>query len=203
MRRHRGVVNMDAQVTTLARVRLAGPADEQQVIRLLLLSHAENGVQPADNAKVLWHIRRCLFAHLIPPEDTGPRGVFGVIGPVGALEAVIMIMIGVYWYTTEKHLEEFLIFVDPNFRNGNVRHGQLLIEWAKEQARKTKLKLFTGVLSNSRTEAKCRLYRRKLSKVGEYFMYNGTDEPDFNSDLLTGPPLPRPQLVRSSSAAVA
>lgn len=193
---------MDVVVNTFARVRIAGPRDEQEVIRLLLLSHAENGIQPADNAKVIWYIRRFLYSHLIPPEDTGVRGVFGVIGPVGALEAVIMIAVSGYWYTTERHLEEFLVFVDPNYRNSSVRHGQLLIDFAKDQARKTKLKLLTGIMTNSRTDAKCRLYRRKLQKIGEYFCFcpEGV-EPMFNSDILTGPPLPR--LVRSSSAAVA
>lgn len=181
-------------------VRVAGPADEQEVIRLLLLSHAENGLQKASNAKVLMYVKRYLWPHLIPDNDMGPRGCFGVIGRVGALEAVVMLTIGNYWYSDEKHLEEYLVFVDPNFRQGDVRHGTLLIEWAKKQARDCSLKLITGIMTNNRTEAKCRLYRRKLTKIGEFFMYNGSEEPDFNSDLLTGKPGP---LVQSSSAAVA
>lgn len=192
---------MDATVSSLAKVRVGGPADEQEIIRLLLLSHAENGLQPASNEKVLHYVKRLCNPHLIPDNDWGPRGVFGVIGRVGALEAVIMIVIGSYWYTEERHLEEYLVFIDPNYRFGQTRHGQLLIDWAKGQARSCNLKLLTGIISNSRTEAKCRLYRRKLTKVGEFFLYNGTEDPDFNSDLLTGTPTPRTQVTAGSSMA--
>ena len=195
-------MNMEAEVTPLVQVRKALPADEQQVIKLLLLSHAENGIQEADNWKVLWHVRRLIYPWLIAQDDTGPAGVFGVIGPLGGrLEAVIMLVIGQFWYTSQKHLEEYLVFVHPDFRNSHTRHGQLLIDFAKDQANRTKLKLMTGVMSNSRTEAKCRLYRRRLMKIGEYFMFNGSDEPDFNSDFLTGVPAP-PRLVQSSSSAM-
>lgn len=174
-------------------VRVAGPADESEVCRLLLLAHAENAVMPASNEKVLYFVRRFLNGHRIPDDDSGPRGVFGVIGLVGALEALVMIGIGNFWYTLDRHLEEYVVFVDPNFRTSGLRgatgHGIALIEWAKGQSRRTGLRLVTGILSNHRTEAKCRLYRRMLPKVGEYFYYtpDGDDLPRFTSDEMTGP----------------
>jgi hypothetical protein len=183
--------------TQRADVRLGGPADEQEVCRLLLLAHAENAVFPASNERVIYHVRRFLNPHRIPKEDIGPRGVFGVIGKVGELAGVCMLGIGQMWYADQRHVEEYVIFVDPNYRSGSLGYANALIQWAKLQAHQAQKKLLTGILSNHRTEAKVRLYRRVLPKVGEYFLYNPNDDPDFYADLLTGPG----SLVLGSSAA--
>jgi hypothetical protein len=162
-------------------VRVAGPADYQEVCRLLMLAHAENAIFKENPTKVDWYIRRCLWARNIPEQDIGPRGCFGVIGNVGALEAIVMLVISTMWYTDQSHLEEYLVFVDPTCRRGQARHGIALVNWAKAQSDRTGLPLLTGILSNHRTEGKCRLYRRLVPKVGEFFLYG-----HFASDELTG-----------------
>jgi hypothetical protein len=108
-----------------------------------------------------------------------------------------MLSIACFWYTDKQHLEEFLMYVDPNYRKGSPRHGLALVNWAKAQVPKTGLPLLTGILSNHRTEAKCRLYRRSLPRIGEYFFYDGSAVPHFHSDELTGPG----SLVAASSMA--
>jgi hypothetical protein len=44
-----------------------------------------------------------------------------------------------------------------------------LVQWMKDQVEATQLPLVTGIISNHRTEAKCRLYRQMLPKIGEFF----------------------------------
>jgi hypothetical protein len=181
-------------------VRIAGPADESEVYRLMLLAHAEISIFPHSNERVVWYVRRFLFGHQLHPDDTGPRGVIGVIGPVGALRALTMVGLGQYWYTDSRHLEEYLVFVDPEHRKDSARYGPTLIEWLKERSRSTGLPLLTGILSNHRTEAKVRLYQRMLPQIGAYFFYNPIfrEVPVFHSDTVTGPG----SMLKSSSLAL-
>ena|SRR5712675_1124810 len=149
-------------------VRIAGPQDYDEVWRLLMASHAENGIFPLAEDKVRWFVNRILYPETIPANDTGTRGVMGVIGPVGAaLEAIVFIVIGTFWYSGDKHLEEMTVFVDPNHRRSG--HAVALLNWMKAQVELTGLPLMTGILSNHRTEAKCRLYQRQLPKMGEFY----------------------------------
>ena len=131
------------------------------------MGHKENGLFKLAPAKVQWIMQRMLYPNLIQPGDTGPRGAIGVIGPVGALEGLVFVTIGEYWYSDDKHIEEFIVFVDPECRKSE--HAQALIDWMRQQVEITKLPLVTGIISNHRTEAKCRLYKRMLPKVGEFF----------------------------------
>lgn len=148
-------------------VRVAGPDDGPEIWRLLHMGWKENGLFSLSPEKTQWFVQRMLFPHLIPPGDTGPRGAIGVIGPIGALEAMVFVTIGEYWYSSEKHLEEFIVYVDPECRKSG--HARALIDWMKEQVEETGLPLITGIVSTKRTEAKCRLYNQLLPKVGEFF----------------------------------
>lgn len=148
-------------------VRVAVPEDGKEIWRLFLQGHKENGLFTLAPDKVGWLLDRVLYPERILPGDLGPRGVIGVIGPVGNLEALILLMLGSYWYSHDRHLEEYLIYTDPEHRRS--RHAEALVHWMKEQVEITQLPLLTGVISNIRTEAKCRLYRRMLPKVGEFF----------------------------------
>lgn len=154
-------------MTSPSVVRLAVPADHNEIWRLFLQSHNENGLFSLAPEKVEWLLQRALYSDLIPLGDTGTRGVIGVIGSVGNLEGLVFLTIGTYWYSNDPHLEEFMVFVDPEFRRSE--HAQALVQWMKDQVEATKLPLVTGIISNIRTEAKCRLYRRMLPKAGEFF----------------------------------
>lgn len=161
-------------------VRIAGPNDRQEIWRLFLQGHRENGQFTLAPEKVDWFLTRALHPDQIQPWDTGPRGVVGVIGDVGKLEALVFVTIGTFWYSSDRHLEEFIVYVDPECRRSY--HARALIAWMKQQSDQTGLPLLTGVVSNQRTEAKVALYSRMLPKVGAFFLY---------------------QSVRASSAAVA
>lgn len=162
-------------------VRTAGPEDYQEVWRLFLQNHKENGLFEIAPQKVQWLLNRVLFPEAIPPGDTGTRGVIGVIGPVGALEALVFVTISEYWYSLQKHIAECTVYVDPECRKSG--HAVALVQWMKDQTEVTGLPLLTGIVSNHRTEAKCRLYRRMLPKVGELFMIspNGSMAPSLSA----------------------
>lgn len=148
-------------------VRIAGPADHQEVWRLLLQGYRENALFPLAADKVDWFINRALNPEAIPEWDSGVRGAIGVIGPVGSLEGLVFVVLAEYWYTRSKHIEEFIVFTDPEHRRSN--HVNALHEWMRSQVDATSIPLITGIISGERTEAKCRLYRRKFTKVGEFF----------------------------------
>src|SRR5262249_22035918 len=137
----------------------------------LLQGHEENGVFPIDPERLDWWLTRMLQPELLSPLDADPRGVIGVIGDPEHLEGVAFLVIGRLWYSSERHLEEFIVYVDLLHRHSN--HSKALIEWMKEQSRLTGLKLLTGIFSlQPRTEAKVRLYQRYLPKAGAFFCFN-------------------------------
>lgn len=150
-------------------VRVAGPNDRQEIWRLFLQGHRENGQFTLAPEKVDYFLTRALCPEQIPAWDTGPRGVVGVIGPVGELEGLVLITIGSMWYSHERHLEEYIVYVDPECRRSY--HARALISWMKQQSDRTRLPLLTGVISNQRTQAKVDLYARMLPKVGAFFLY--------------------------------
>jgi hypothetical protein len=162
-------------------VRNAKPADRQEIWRLFLQGHRENGQFTLAPEKVDWFLNRALFPELIPEWDSGARGVVGVIGDVGKLEALAVLFIGTFWYSHDRHLEEYIVYVDPECRRSH--HAVSLVSWMKAQSDRIRVPLVTGIISNERTEAKCRLYRRLVPKIGEFFLYGGS--------------------VRASSAAIA
>jgi len=150
-------------------VRIARPEDHLEIWRLFLQGYSENGISSLAPEKVNWLINRCLNPDLIPLGDTGSRGVIGVIGPVGALEGVVFVTIGMHWYSYDKILQESIVLVDVEHRKSN--HAHVLIQWMKDQSEITGLPLMAGIVSNHKTEAKCRLYRRMLPKIGEVYYY--------------------------------
>lgn len=150
-------------------VRAATMKDYQECLRLFLQSHQENGLFSLAPDKLHWMLSRFLMPEAIPEDDPGLRGIIGVIGKEGSLEALCGLCISDLWYSHEKHLADFLVFVDHEYRATN--HAKTLIGWMKAQSDYIGLPLMSGVVANHRTEAKCRLFRRMSPKVGELFLY--------------------------------
>jgi GNAT superfamily N-acetyltransferase len=151
-------------------VRPAHPTDYEEIWKLLRLLHTENGIFDLSEAKVDWLLKRVLFPQLIPQDDLGLRGYMGVIGKPGDLEGFILLIIGSYWYTDTLHLEELATFVHPNHRRS--RHAQALLNYSKRMSDAINIPLLIGIISNQRTEAKVRLYRKHFTESGSFFLYN-------------------------------
>ncbi len=150
-------------------VRPAIPDDKPELWRLFRLLWAENAMFSISERKVDWYLDRLLHPQDILPEDTGPRGFIGVVGPVGALEACIMLTLGASWYSEDITLDEHLNFVDPPHRQSN--HAKALISYAVSCSDRIGIQLVIGVLSTHRTAAKVRLYERQLTACGSFFVH--------------------------------
>lgn len=154
-------------------VRAATMADKSEIWRLFKMCHAENGMLPYSYKKTDYYIDRLLDPASISAEDTGPRGLIGVIGEKH-LEGTIMLSFGSTWYSDEINVDEYLNFVDPAHRES--AHAKTLIAYAKHvvdvlREKNPTLKLMIGVLSTTRTAAKVRLYERQLTPAGAFFVH--------------------------------
>lgn len=153
-------------------VRRATPADRDSIWELFRILHAENGAFTLSENKVNYLLDRVLHPERIPEGDMGVRGYMGVIGDVGKIEAFILLIIGSYWYSEELMLEELANFVHPEHRKGT-KHAETLLKYAKHLSDSLdKTPLIIGIISNHKTEAKVRLYRRHFEMTGAFFLHN-------------------------------
>jgi hypothetical protein len=67
-------------------------------------------------------------------------------------------------------LEELANFTHPDHRKS--KHAETLLQWTKMLSDKLEIPLTIGIISNVRTEAKVRLYRRHFPYMGGFFVYN-------------------------------
>lgn len=159
--------------TTPSVIRPATPQDAPEIWRLFLQVFRENGLFTLDPTKVTGFMDRALHPERIQSWDTGPRAKIAVIGPQGRLEAVVFVLISQFWYSSDFHLEELLVFVDIECRKS--KHAVACITWMKSLADELKIPLITGIISKDRTAAKIRLYDRHLPRIGAFFCYPKND----------------------------
>lgn len=141
-------------------VRMAKPGDENAIFKMLCLAQKENGIFSMSERKVRDFIRQAT-------EQRG--GIIGIIEGKHYIEASIGLIVENWWYTDQWSIGERWNFVHPNHRKSD--HAKKLIEFAKWCSDSMQLDLEMGVISNERTEAKIRLYRRQMPMVGAFFMY--------------------------------
>lgn len=139
---------------------MATPQDENAIFKMLCLAQKENGIFPMNERKVRDFIR-------LATEHKG--GIIGIIEGKNYIEASVGLVLENWWYTDEWSIGERWNFVHPNHRKSD--HAKKLIEFSKWVADEMKLNLEMGVISNERTEAKVRLYRRQLPYAGAFFIY--------------------------------
>jgi len=156
-------------------VRPAVPADEPEIWRLFRLAHHENALQSMSDRKVQYHLDRFLNPQGIRPEDAGPRGFIGVVGPIDALEGIVMLALGSPWFSEDITMDDCLNFVDPEHRRSD--HAKVLLAYAKNMTDQIRLshpkfQMTVGILSTERTAAKIKLYERQnLTLAGAIFVY--------------------------------
>lgn len=155
-----------SNVQPLPRVRVATMFDLEDLLQLGHELHEENGLMPLDEK---------LIAQGAVDAIQGKGSVIAVIGEPGKIEAAIHLAFQQFWYTSNLHLAELWAYVRPAHRKS--RHAVALLEFAKGMAKKFDVPLFIGVVSNTKTEAKVRMYRRRLGDPkGAYFLYNSKME---------------------------
>lgn len=142
-------------------VRLATPADEDAVYKLMQTAYIEQPIMPLNEHKIRDKIR-------LATERKG--GVLCVIDGENGIEAYLIATLSQYWYTDQWHLEELSNFVHQDHRR--TTHAKSLIEFIKWFAEQMGVPLIMGILSTQRLDAKIRLYRRQVTPVGAVFAYN-------------------------------
>jgi len=149
------------------KVRIGTPADVDDIMELALSACDENGFVEPNPSKLLNEIWPALNLHY---------GLVGVIGQPGAKpEGAVLLRIGAMWYSDNEVLEEKAIFIHPDYRSAKGGRARRLCEFSKQVADSLGIPLIIGVLSNNRTEAKVRLYKRQFGEPsGAFFLYNAT-----------------------------
>lgn len=144
-------------------VRTAEPRDEEGVMELARLVNVENGVFKMNEDKVRGLIHPSLYLQ---------GGIIGVIGPYSRIEGMVLLRVSEYWYSDAPFLEEMCVYVHPDFRAAKGGRARKLVEFAKTASEALELPLMIGILSNSRTDAKTRLYERQFgTPAGAFFLY--------------------------------
>jgi hypothetical protein len=144
-------------------VRTAVPEDEEGIMELARLVNGENGVFKMNEDKVRAMVRPSLYLS---------GGIMGVIGHRDRIEGLVLLRVSQYWYSDATFLEEMCVYVHPEYRAAKGGRARKLVEFAKKASEKLEMPLMIGILSNSRTDAKTRLYERQFGNpAGAFFLY--------------------------------
>ena len=148
------------------KVRVGRPEEVNEVMEIAMQAAEENGFLQPNPMKLLADIW---------PALNQDQGIMGVIGkPGGRIEGVVLLRLGTIWYSDIVTLEERAVFVRPEFRSAKGGRARKLCEFSKKVADELNLTLMIGVLSNTRTKGKMKLYERIFGEPsGAYFLYGG------------------------------
>jgi N-acetylglutamate synthase-like GNAT family acetyltransferase len=151
-------------------IRLATTADMAEVMKLAITACEENGFLNASAE---------LLAREIWPALIQDHGLCPVIGQKGgAIEGLALLRIGAMWYSHTTVVEEKAIFVYPEFRSAKGGRARRLCEYSKHVADSLGIPLLIGILSNTRTEAKVRMYKKIFGEpAGAFFLYGARAVP--------------------------
>jgi len=145
-------------------VRVGTPEDLNQIVEIALQGAEENAFVKSNPEKLIedfWH-------GLV--QDHGIVGVIGKPGDI--IEGVVLLRLGTMWYSDVPVIEEKAVFIRPEYRSAKGGRARRLCEFSKQVADSIGLPLIIGVVSNQRTEAKIRLYRRQFGEpAGAFFLY--------------------------------
>lgn len=139
-------------------IRRARVADTDDIFRLLLAMHHENGVAPLDAGKVYGTIR-----------DLIETGTVLVAEQDGTLLGSVAWSEQAYWYSQKMRLSEWWFYVHPDHRRSGAARG--LIEAAKVVAVKAGMPCEINLSSPVKLGVKMRFLRRLgLQLIGATFI---------------------------------
>lgn len=145
-------------------VRVGVTEDLEPVMKMAEMVCKENGIFQPNMGKI--------FADIWPSLHR-EHGLVGVIGEQGQeLEGFVLLRVGTMWYSDEPILEEKTVFVHPKFRKLSGGRARKLCRFSKQVSDELGIPMIIGVLSNSRTGGKMRLYESEFgSPAGGFFLY--------------------------------
>ena len=145
---------------SITEVRLAGPEDTDRVYDFLVDLHKENG---------LFELDRSSARNVIERGTHHDGGLIYIIEHKNEIRASIGLVMDRHWYSDQWYLLELWTYINPKYRTYG--YVDILIDKAKESADRLHIPLQIGVLSTHRTDAKVRLYQRKMPFAGAFFFY--------------------------------
>jgi hypothetical protein len=148
-------------------VRTGQPQDMPITMEMAREVARENGIVQMDEKKV---------AQEFWPALNLDGGIVGIIGEDRtAPEGFILLRVARQWYSSDPTLEERVAFVRADYRAKKGGRARKLCEFAKHTAETLRLPLTIGILSNQRTEAKIRLYKRVFGEpAGAFWLIGAT-----------------------------
>lgn len=159
-------------------VRLADPSDEEELLAMSKLIHAESGLRTASGEPFAFSedkARATLQEALVPRRndpDAG-RAWLGVTGAPGALEGSVYLRLGSPWGSEAAYLLEFWNYVMPQYRKSSMI-ARRLIAFSTARATALGLPLVTGVMSTAGQAARQRFYERELGfkAFGQFYVHH-------------------------------
>lgn len=146
-------------------IRIATTEDMAEVMKLAIAASEENGFLDATSerlAKEIW------------PALCQDHGLCAVIGqPKGAIEGLVLLRVGEMWYSDQIVVEEKAVYVYPEFRSAKGGRARKLCEYSRRVATELGLPLLIGILSNTRTAGKVKLYERMFGPPSGAFWLIG------------------------------
>lgn len=145
----------------LTAVRLAEPEDAPAVLELCWAAHQERPDRSLSRPKVEAMVAGCLDA-------TG--GMIGVVDVDGDLRAMAGLIISSPWFSEDRELYDWLVFVRQDCRH--LSYLSPLLRWMRRIAIKTQLPIVSGWIGDERAAAKAAAYRRHFAPYGEFYRYD-------------------------------
>lgn len=124
------------------------------------LAHAENGQHPLSldkTAAIVWR------------GVTRQKAIIGVLGTPSLVKGMVVLTVDPVSYSDEEQILEHINFIRPDHRRSN--YAKMLIKFAKHCSDEIGLDLMIGIISDTRLEAKRRLYERQLPIGGFWFLH--------------------------------
>lgn len=147
-------------------IRPGRAGDEDRLLSLFLMAHAENGYGDVDQDEVKTMIARAC---------RGDNAIVGLVDGPERIEAAIGLHPCKRWYSSNAaanwYNEDLLLYVHPLHRKS--RHAVKLFRFAQWWEEKTGLPVFLGLMPKDDFEDKERLFERFGRRVGSFYMIGG------------------------------
>lgn len=145
-------------------IRIGTPDDLHEIMSMAMSAVEENAFLDAVKLRLLQEVW---------PALNQDHGLIGIIGPPsGQVEGMLVLRVGTLYYTDLPCIEEKLCFVKPEFRSARGGRARRLCEFGKQVSDRLGMPLVIGVLSNTRTAGKVRMYERIFgAPAGAFFLY--------------------------------
>ena len=146
-------------------IRVATVDDLGEIMKLAMEVAKENALfdtSPEHLVKIVWP---CLT------QQTGLIGVIGKRG--GEIEGMVVLVVGSLSYSDTPCVEEKCVFVRKEFRSAKGGRAHKLLQFSKRVAEGLSLPLLIGVLSNTETRNKVKMYEREFGEpAGCFWVWN-------------------------------